>query len=210
MISGGDKLVCNAGQKLIDYASPVDPNNTEAPYCIDKTEVTQPAFLGASFYERAKQAPYEIAEQFIGPKKPMIKIDWQQARDYCESRGGDLPTGIQWEKAARGPSGKIYPIEGDGKELVPGKANYSYEGSPHTLTDVGSFPASDGLFDMLGNVWEWTLEPTSFGTKILRGGSWGGNDAWVLRADYYSVDYPDYRSNHVGLRCVSAPRTPEA
>lgn len=205
---------CIGKKVLISGATPVDPENKVAPFAINACEVTQEEFLAyeakrfGSKYESAKDLP-KIEGKFAGPRKPMINRNWQEARDYCLAQGGDLPTGEQWEKAARGPQGKTYAIQGDGKKLKPKLANYWNDQSPHATTDVGSYPPNDnGLYDITGNVWEWVLDKYGFGSRSLRGGSWSHGNEWGLRADYNDYVNPGARINLIGLRCVFPPGTP--
>jgi formylglycine-generating enzyme required for sulfatase activity len=100
---------------------------------------------------------------------PVVHIAYEDAKAYCEWAGKRLPTEAEWEYAARGKSGTSQFQWGD--ELTPeGKylANFFQGDFPHanTIADgfertapVGSFPPNDyGLYDMIGNVWEWTSD----------------------------------------------------
>ena len=126
---------------------------------------------------------------------PINCVDWHQARAYCQWLGGELPTEAQWEYAARGNDGRTYPW---GNE-APNSTRLNYEGKIGHTTAVGTYPTGIspfGLFDMAGNIWEWTLDwyssypsvaqldptgPGSGSVRVLRGGSWGGG-AGSLRA----------------------------
>lgn len=186
------------GQKLISGG----PFKADVPpFYIDETEVTQGAFVASGFHLDSK-----IEGKLAGPKKPVVYVGWHKAKAYCEAKGGDLPTNDQWEKAARGPSGKIFGTKSG--ELKPNEANYWRDDSPQATTDVASYPANDnGIYDMTGNVLEWVLDESVIrykGNVIIytRGGSWGNSFAGFLRAASRYGSFADDRRSDVGFRCV--------
>jgi iron(II)-dependent oxidoreductase len=86
---------------------------------------------------------------------PAVEVSWFGARDYCASRGWRLPTEAEWERAARGPDGRLFPWG-----AAPPTADRAVFGRPYNATDRGDArPAGrtpEGVADMLGNVREWT------------------------------------------------------
>ena len=120
---------------------------------------------------------------------PVVYVTWNNANDYCQWAGKRLPTDQEWEKAARGTKGQLFPW---GDEFDTSKANtplrWKEVGSFGDTTPVGSFEEGKspyGLYDISGNVWEWTdswykaypgnkTESESYGEryKTLKGGSW--------------------------------------
>lgn len=155
---------------------------------------------------------------------PMTNVSWLGAWGYCGSTGGRLPTELEWEKAARGPEDdRPFPW---GYEIARNNANFYASRDP--FEDMGSFGSRTspvgfynsraydgyatrdsaspyGLYDMAGNVWQWTgdvYEGQHY--RYMRGGS----------KDVYEMDLriwvrnnatPTYYSPGVGFRCARTP-----
>jgi formylglycine-generating enzyme required for sulfatase activity len=99
--------------------------------------------------------------RFKGEKRPVENVNWHQSVEFCKRLSAatgmefSLPSEAQWEYACR--AGTTTPFY-CGNRLTPADANYSESGINQT-TDVGSYPANPwGLFDMIGNVWQWCLD----------------------------------------------------
>lgn len=117
--------------------------------------------------EYAKVRPHDYPADKAN--HPVVNVSWYDAKRYCEAVGKRLPTEQEWEKAARGTDGRHYPW-GDTWDPKRANSDNRFGGT----TPVGQFPLGKGpygLFDMAGNVWEWTASEQG-GNKVLRGGSW--------------------------------------
>ena len=152
---------------------------------------------------------------------PVVNVTWADAKAYAAWAGAALPTEAQWEKAARGGDGRVFPW---GNVWDAGKCNNSVRTDWHKnhTASVGSFAAGAspyGVLDMAGNVWQWCsdwydenyywnsparnpLGPATGTERVLRGGAWFRFNAVFFRAAYRNSHDPTCRSNYYGFRCV--------
>ncbi len=185
---------------------------TNARYhaCVVAGACAPPALAGsrrrAHYFENPMFADY-----------PVIQVSWSQASSFCAFAGGRLPTEAEWERAAAGSDGRTYPWG----ETAPDCARANFAGCVEDTDRVGRRSAGKspyGVFDMAGNVWEWTADwyeagyygrsasldppgPASGTLKVLRGGCWmsGVN---LLRTTCRKAELPDSWAPNVGFRCV--------
>lgn len=145
-----DDLIRQYGRDAFFRASgPEHQQCQERLFWIDQTEVTQQQF--AQFEGIARRSSY-----FEGADRPVDSITWFEARDFCALRGARLPTEAEWEYAARGPDGLIYPW---GNTFHDSNVIWGRTAALGTA-DVGSIPDGAswvGALDMSGNVWEWVF-----------------------------------------------------
>jgi gamma-glutamyl hercynylcysteine S-oxide synthase len=231
------------GSKRVDddpYGQWTQFDDTELPqnrvwldaYAIDRDEASLGEYL--AFLQLRHEHPPEELQKLIWhvitvhsvsdqtlTRWPALYVTWQEAHAFCASRGKRLPTEAEWEKAARGTEGRLFPW-GD----APPDNQRAMFGQHHVheipiLAAVDSLPAGEspfGLRHMAGNVAEWVQDwfgfdyyaympernppgPASGRYKSLRGGSWKSKPI-MLRTATRSGAPPDQRSATIGFRCA--------
>jgi formylglycine-generating enzyme required for sulfatase activity len=171
-------------------------------FWISKTPVTN-----AQYLRFIRATGHESPEHWKGktPKAelanhPVTYVSWHDAKAYADWVGMHLPTEEEWEKAARGTDGRIYPW---GNEWHEGYCNTD-EADIGGTTPVGHYsPQGDspyGCVDMAGNVWEWTDAKDEAG-RVVRGGSWLYDQNFARAASRNST-HPASRYGNGSFRLV--------
>ena len=151
---------------------------------------------------------------------PVVNVDWHDAAAYCAWAGRRLPTEAEWERAARGTTGRRFPW-GDA-EPTRTLANYLNQWRNGAgLEPVGSHPqgaSPEGVQDLQGNVWEWVADwydlhyyesgparnpkgPDAGTRKVFRGSGWE-SEAPLLRSAHRLNSDPQNRNHSLGFRCA--------
>lgn len=197
-----------------------------APFRINQYEITNRLY--DAFVEATGHRPafYHNHPLFGLPDHPAVGLSWDDGDEFCRHYGLKLPTEQQWERAARGADGRVYPWGNEAPDRDRANrgaaqccdvdARDGHRGS----APVGSYPAGrtpEGVMDMAGNVWElvdgWygphdadpALREREF--RVLRGGAYNSHD-WKLRTTYRLAYDGDFRfSASGGFRCVDDQRT---
>ncbi|HNZ13339.1 MAG TPA: SUMF1/EgtB/PvdO family nonheme iron enzyme [Anaerolineaceae bacterium] len=194
-------------------------------YWMDQTEVTNAQYTqcvadGAcrepENHRSWTRSFYYGNDQFAN--YPVIYVSWDDAKNYCTWAGRYLPSEAQWEKAARGIKGLVFPWGNQEPDI---NLLNSY-GNITDTTVVGNYPDGSspyGVLDMAGNIWEWTADwysdsyyssqiswrnpvgPNSGKFRVIRGGSWN-NEAIYVRTAYRGWLSPDNRNDSLGFRCI--------
>jgi formylglycine-generating enzyme required for sulfatase activity len=184
---------------------------TESFY-VDRYEVTNAQYARYVF-ATGSRAPGGWQGQPTHPRGegdyPVVGINQSEAEAYCKWLGKRLPTEEEWEKAARGEEGTLYPW---GNQYERGKANTWEEGRRKPVS-VYEYPDDTSIYQvhgLAGNVAEWTSTVVQLWTDeiraVVKGGSWtvDGRE-WNLSAQILSPVYG--YMNHVGFRCVKSTGT---
>jgi len=234
------------GSKRIDddpYGLWTQFDDTELPqqrvwldtFEIDRDEVSLGEYL--VFLEKRRQHAPEELQKLIWhvitvhsvtdetlTRWPALYVTWPEAKDFCASKGKRLPTEAEWEKAARGPDGSLFPWG----ERAPDNKLAMF--GQHHVHEIPILAAVDshaegqspyGVRHMAGNVAEWVQDwfgfdyyaympeknptgPTSGRYRSVRGGSWKSKII-MLRTATRSGSSPDQRSATIGFRCARSP-----
>jgi formylglycine-generating enzyme required for sulfatase activity len=202
------------------YVDKYEVGNASYRVCVDEGKCDPPkqptSKTRTSYYDDSQFDNY-----------PVIYVDWEMANTYCEWRGGYLPAEAQWEKAARGTDGNVYPW---GNDFITGQANFcdincdlpianrKYDDGYKDTSSINSYSSgisTYGLYNMLGNVYEWVAgfyEPYPGGDqtgsayygegyRVIRGGSWASSID-LLRTSNRDPSPSTNANWDIGFRCA--------
>ena len=178
------------------------------PFYLGKFPITQEQYLAvmksnpATFSRSGRREDFVRSLSDVEVKRlPVETVSWEDAKKFCAAVGGGcrLPTEAEWEYACRAGTHTVFPF-GDTLDSTQANCNGNFPNSPYLgrTSPVGDYPANGfGLFDMVGNVWEWCedwygaykdvkaksdpdgalTDPVQsknqlYDRRVLRGGSW--------------------------------------
>jgi len=205
------------------YIDRFEVTNTNYAECVNSGPCERPANV-----DGVTQSGHFLNPQFAD--FPVVNVTWKNANTYCQWRGARLPTESEWEKAARGAQGYLYPWGDvfDGSMVnfcdVNCDRDFAHPGFDDgytTTAPVGSYPDADspyGVYDMAGNVWEWVVDwydtypggnPNAsqyFGEvfRVLRGGAWNYSGFFASTIHRFYREPTDARP-FIGFRCAKTP-----
>jgi formylglycine-generating enzyme len=191
-------LVTNAS-----YKQCVDGGSCQPP--VDSSSATR-----TSYYGNSEFAAY-----------PVINVNWDMANVYCTWRGARLPSEAEWEKAARGIDGRIWPWG----TAAPDSTRADFNGTDTTkVSGFESGKSPSGIYDMAGNVWEWVADwyqakyyatlgntasdplgpdsPDKGTGRVIRGGGWWKSSGGSIRSTLRNSSDPSKAYKFVGFRCA--------
>jgi len=244
-----EMVLVSAGQFWRGCNEVLDNNcwSSESPYhevtlssfLIDRTEVTQRAYqvcveadvcIRPSCIDTSSRYCFGYISEYWNPDEcpncPVSCLEWEQAKTYCEWIGKRLPTEAEWEKAARGTDGQIYPWGNNLPDCTHALYQDCERDAERTdflrVQQVGSYPnglSPYGALDMAGNVWEWVADwydqnyytvspnenptgPESGSERVRRGGAWCNGSGGIRTSSRNSGNGNCWRCE-VGVRCAA-------
>jgi len=196
------------------YIDKYPVTNAEYKKFIDETGYKAP-YLGYSWSQK-----YDWQNGMYPEGKgdcPVVLVSWDDAVAYCKWAGKRLPTEAEWEKAARGTDGRVWPW---GNEWDPEKLACWGVGDIQPVGKYKGGKSPYGCFDMAGNVWEWTADwyndkyyqvapaknpqgPEEGLERVLKGGAWI-HSRFSVRCAMRFHKPPAYCDNYIGFRCAKS------
>ncbi len=210
---GKFQMGCSPGDgECYDNERPVHEVTLSRDYYMAQTEVTSANY--AKFVAHTKRQAPQKTEYSKTDQDPVVNVTWDDAQAYCAFVSGRLPTEAEWEYAARGgrPQARYGPLD---------SVAWYLDNAGFQLHPVDTkLPNAYGLYDMLGNAWEWAADwyggysggaatdptgPASGENRVVRGGGWF-NLSRYARASYRFIYRPRDRNLYLGFRCIRPTR----
>jgi len=207
-IIGFDYYGCGSTER------PVHEVTLTSAFYLGRFEVTQ-----AQWQAQAGSNPSRFQGQPDSAIRPVEQVSWESVQGFLSATGMRLPTEAEWEYACRaGTQTPLYNNATDNHSVAP-LAWYGWNSDAQTHAVAGKAPNGFGLYDMLGNVWEWVndwwgyyaaeaqtnpIGPVDGAYRVFRGGSW--LDAFYgVGSSIRSATWPNYQLDYVGFRVARNP-----
>jgi formylglycine-generating enzyme required for sulfatase activity len=221
-ISAGSAIIGTDSQDAPEEEKPRWTTNLQTFY-LEKYEVSNHQYrlcvwAGACF------PPVDPGRFYNSPlDHPVVGVTADQAAAYCHWLGRRLPTELEWERTARGSKGRLWPWGNQAQTPTPQQANIAFRKTPKDTASVDKYPdgvSPEGIFNLVGNVWEWTSshpqeyknydkkqvwdgQPKTLPSKfplIVRGGGWEKDIKRITRRD---AVLRSHTSPSIRIRCAS-------
>lgn len=194
------KSLSNALLPIFDYEHP-EQNKYLPAYYIDKHEITNKQYRQFVEATGHRKPRFWSSKMFNDKSQPVVGVGWADAEAYAKWAGKRLPSEEEWEKAARGTDGRIWPW---GNTPSGKKYNGKIQGY-YAPVRVGSFPNGSspyGVMDMAGNVYEMTTGVWGTFGKAMRGGSYLNTGAYSRTMFRWAPQDTVDGATWLGFRCV--------
>ena len=157
-----------------------------------KNKITQPAFWTDPPWNKSSY--------------PVVGVSFHEAEAFAKWAGKRLPSEQEWEKAARGTHGYVYPwgniFDKNQCNSGVGIVQILFGGKTSKVSDYPGGASPYGCRDMAGNVWEWCVDPYSRNQRSVRGGSWSAQFPELVAASTRIGCPLGSRTHEIGFRCV--------
>jgi formylglycine-generating enzyme required for sulfatase activity len=211
-IPAGDSWMgCVPNDDRCDEAEKPRVRHTFAEFQMLDREVTADDFR--LFAARSSRRMPRQPEWYADGTHPVVNVTWDEAAAYCTWAGGRLPTEAEWEHAARGGlDGKLFPWGDEFTGQANGRHTLKTELFDFTAPTATFPPNSFGLYDMAGNVWEWTSSvftlthaakpDAGYDLRTIKGGGWDNLIPRLRVSERAALSREGRHNLYVGFRCV--------
>ena len=212
------QMGCIMGSNMYEcysWEQPVHQVTLTNAFYIARYEMTQ-----AQWVAKMGSNPSQFQGAADSANRPVEKVSWTAIQSYLSTTNMRLPTEAEWEFACRAGTQSPFYNGSSNDSTVGALAWYNGNSSSQTHAVGGKAPNALGLYDMLGNVWEWVNDwygsysasmetdpagPTSGTLRCFRGGAWFDPDTRYLRSSYRGGFSPQFFDTNVGFRVARNP-----